>query len=252
MTETHKIILEYISKVGKRVTSKDIAIDTGLSYNKVAIALTRLYKRGQVKRFYEGKMYAYWVEELVTQDPPPEQGYPDGDGITPTPLPNASDEPVRTDYGLDGAVKTLARQLAVKVVGQLMVEVEHEIRQLMDQIVISGSPESKEVVLKLPSQAITKRKPKILIVGLLDDQRHHIEREFGDCFDFKYMGAEGSPATLKESLKHCAVVITMTGFISHWIDDTIKVSPAKDHFIRLSGGMTALRQTLTDIFCKME
>lgn len=100
---------------------------------------------------------------------------------------------------------------------------------------------------------ITKRdvkkksdKMKICIVGIIPSQEQFIRKEYGDFFDIKcFVSDQAKGASFRACASGCSVVLAMTSFIDHHIEDTIRAS--KGRLVRLQGGMSTLRSKLNEL-----
>lgn len=90
---------------------------------------------------------------------------------------------------------------------------------------------------------VVKRQPKVLIVGLLPQQRNLIASEFSQYFDLRFWKDE-SPHTLKSLTKTSDVVIIMTDWVAHGHVATVKAAGGQDKIRLMSGTMTTLREYL--------
>lgn len=92
-------------------------------------------------------------------------------------------------------------------------------------------------------------KPSILIVGVRNKNGGHkevIEREYGDRFDLRFIGADESKDQLRSMTEQADTTVVLTGSISHNFTDIVKARSPKYVF---SDGtsLSALRQTLTNL-----
>lgn len=90
------------------------------------------------------------------------------------------------------------------------------------------------------------RLKKILIAGLINPQIREIEREFHDTLDIRFWRTDENPNVLKSKAGQADKVILVTDFISHSHQGIIQNMNIK--FIRHSGGMTKLKDLLTEIY----
>lgn len=94
-------------------------------------------------------------------------------------------------------------------------------------------------------------KMRVAVIGLKNDQANMIEREFKEVFDLRFHRSEDAKGRhFHSGLHSCDVVLAMTGFIDHGIDATIRASGKR--LIRVSGGMSSLRDKLTELFISTE
>jgi hypothetical protein len=90
---------------------------------------------------------------------------------------------------------------------------------------------------------------RVAIIGLINDQRAMIEKEYSAKFDLRlYLSDDAN--NFASSVSNCDVAINMTKFTNHSIEDQIKASRTK--LVRCTGGMTTLRETLDNIHAHMD
>lgn len=87
---------------------------------------------------------------------------------------------------------------------------------------------------------------KIMVVGLIGEQRNFIEKEFKDIFDLKFYDKDDNIQSLKERAINCDEIILMTKFISHKHQDLVKASGAP--FSYCNGGISDLSKQLEAMF----
>lgn len=132
-----------------------------------------------------------------------------------------------------------------------MSDAEHRLGELLAKHM--AKPMEKEALpikVESPEHHIIEPKPeqkepkkKVLICGLLAGQRALIRNEFGDAFDLRFV--KSSFTNLTEKAAHADQIIGLTNFMNHSQDATLSKAPTP--YIRITGGMTALRQTLTNM-----
>ena len=89
-------------------------------------------------------------------------------------------------------------------------------------------------------------KPRVLVVGLLNDQASMIEKEFRDCLDLRFLRAGAPSQAVRSAAASCDHIVCMTGFIDHPTDTLLRKAGATYHGV--AGGMTRLRDTLTELY----
>ena len=90
------------------------------------------------------------------------------------------------------------------------------------------------------------RKPKVVIIGLLHRQQQLIVKEFDKEFDLRFLKEESG---YEKYVKHADYIIAFTSFTDHGRLERIKHFPG---YINVSGGMTALRDKLTELYVQSE
>lgn len=89
-------------------------------------------------------------------------------------------------------------------------------------------------------------KPRVLVVGLLNDQTSMIEKEFRDCLDLRFLRAGAPSQAIRSAAASCDHIACMTGFIDHPTDTLLRKAGATYHGV--AGGMTRLRDALTELY----
>lgn len=103
---------------------------------------------------------------------------------------------------------------------------------------------------KNPVPTVKARLPRIAVVGLLNDQKHMIEREFGDAFDLRMYDSDAAKGKgFSDVASNCRAVVVMTAFMNNGIESAVKAAGSR--LVRVNGGMTGLRNTLTELFVSL-
>ena len=149
--------------------------------------------------------------------------------VTPTvvdPVPPAPSEPPPAPpptISLDAMVEAIAARVAatlVQAIKREVKELEHEFKLEKHNPTYEG---------------VRICKPHVTIIGLLPDQEHLMQREYGDKFVLRFLG--------NEAARHADVVkahayLLMKNFISHAVYNKYKSLP---QHVLIDGGMSTLR-----------
>lgn len=100
-------------------------------------------------------------------------------------------------------------------------------------------------VQKDPTVAV-KRKPRILIVGLLPMQAGLITQEFGDVFDLRFHEANSNLHQLKDMARSADQVFTFSSKIGHKVSEGIAAVGKSP--VNCRGGLTMLKEMLTKLY----
>lgn len=93
-------------------------------------------------------------------------------------------------------------------------------------------------------------KPRVAVVGLLNAQQNVIEKEFGDAFDLRFFTSDAARGrAFMEAISNCKPVLLMINFANHGIEDAVRA--AGPNLVRVNGGMSSLRDKLTELFVKL-
>jgi DNA-binding transcriptional regulator/RsmH inhibitor MraZ len=132
-------------------------------------------------------------------------------------------------------------------------EVKPQLAQV-DSAVTITAPDTKSAIGDKVSRVskpetltnLNKIKKKVCVVGLLPDQTQILEKEFSDDFQLKYFESDKAKGPSFNSwASSSSAVLLMTAFCNHGIESSIRASKGK--LIRITGGMSTLRQKLTEL-----
>ena len=163
-------------------------------------------------------------QKIANTVPPQKEVKP----IAPEPskieAPEASDMTLEKSF--DGLVRTLAEKFAQVLkqeVKRVVLELDHEFK----------------VQKHDPSYAATGvSKPRVVVIGLLNDQVHSINREFGSMFDLKFIDTDRAMGMTPPDAD---IYLLMKNFINHPLYHKYQVYP---NHVLIDGGMTSLRTWL--------
>lgn len=128
---------------------------------------------------------------------------------------------------LDAMVASIAKRVAL----MLVQSIKHEIKELEHSFSLPKHD---------PTYAnVHKQQPHVVIVGLLQDQAHLIEREYGKDYAFKFIRAEDAKHA---SIPTASAYLLMKSFISHAVFDKYQKLP---QHVLIDGGMSTLRSWLS-------
>lgn len=137
---------------------------------------------------------------------------------------------------LDQTLRALARALTARFLDHFQEEITQQAKGRLAGIISSVSPAALKV-----------RQPRVLIMGLKPQQSGLMQQEFGACLDLRFWKDEGV-SKLVSLARNADNIIGMTDFIGHSDEDPVKAFP---EYQRLGGGMTGLREALTQLYVKM-
>lgn len=259
MTHADKI-REYL-KAHPGATNRDITTATGVSPNTVSSFTHYFFVKGELIRWEAGRTLSnvpYYAYELVGEG----QEFDNAKNVSHTrknvshTRKNATKKIGDSMLGLDDMVEQLASRLAQQVAVKLRDKIAAELADIVastalpeikQAALMEQAPSAAEPAIKLP--AIEQKKPKkphVLICGLLPQQAGLISQEFGEVFDLRFWKDEGI-GRLKDLVRNADYSITFSSKLGHHVEETIKSAGAP--VTRVMGGMTSLRDVLTDIYC---
>jgi hypothetical protein len=168
--------------------------------------------------------------------------------------PQAPPEPpVVKDLGLEDIIKLFAVKVGEALLTSLTEHIQQSVKQQLlallpkDPLVFGGPvTETRTVVEKVRPPERT-RLPRVVIVGLINQQAADVEHAFDGRIDFVFVksqqsGGGGGHGMLAKSDK-ADVVIAITKFIGHDVEHSAKKLNAP--FVRLNGGVSGLKRWLT-------
>ena len=109
---------------------------------------------------------------------------------------------------------------------------------------ISMTPSKLETVLN----GVLK-KPSVLVAGLRGAQKQVIIAEFGHVIDLRFYESDKSKDQLRAMAEQADVSIAFTDFLSHSHCDIMEARSKQ--YIAAGGGMTQLKDTITNVIAKL-
>lgn len=145
-------------------------------------------------------------------------------------IKNPSPEIIKIEKSLaDFSTDELLRELGERV-----------LKPILSQMIQLPTQSTTSTTSKKPTRA---RLPKIVIVGLLNEQRQTIKNKFNDL---NLTFAEGNGSDLQDKVKHADHVILMTKFIRHAAQEIAK-SSGRAQLSYVNGGVNELSRKLGEI-----
>lgn len=185
--------------------------------------------------------------------------------VEPTPTPEPVDLPriptpaevPRTSFAeqLQSTVQVLANTIAGEIVNQLQPLIVAQLNTMISGVVPSEALKTMSIDTVKPMPKAPMLTPdkvslkRVCILGLWPAQAGHIQDEFHECFDLRYINVDDSIQQLKASTAHADAVFVMVGKISHKHTDALKADGTKFEVIR--GGLTNLREQLTALYVEI-
>lgn len=144
---------------------------------------------------------------------------------------------------------TLIEAIGVKVAGMLMRSVGENLQESIMQRITDAlahatfnmPPRLPEGVTRLHA-APRNRKPRVLIVGLLNQQEQDMTKAMGELLNLDFVKSEHHK-TLEDKARNADLVVLMTKFISH--SHTEAVQRVNEHVVFRNGGVSELKRYLT-------
>lgn len=149
----------------------------------------------------------------------------------------------QTSY--EGIIKMFASKLANEFMHEIGAAIKAEIsgqigKSLAASGLHNGTRPDAPVEITRPA-----RQPRILVCGLINQQIEDVKRTFGAsvAFSFAKSQGEGGGASVREQAHNKDVVICMTDFCGHNVENEVKRSGAVP--VRLTGSVSSLKRWLT-------
>lgn len=240
MATTKEVCLEYLKRNGPSVGG-DIMKAAGKPAT-YANSYLKTYK--EVVRINNGNK-SLWA--LAPTYESPVKYVP----VSPDPAPLATPETPKSS--LDGAIEGLVSALVTRITTDVQTRVEELVAESIEPKLV-GMIERMTAKVGGKQTAIPVSKPKllrVLIVGLLPEQQHMIQKEFSDTLDTRFVGTSENIKVLKSNAAQADRVFAMQDFISHSTVDAI-VSASGVTPVVVKGGMTHLREALTAYYVEGE
>jgi hypothetical protein len=144
---------------------------------------------------------------------------------------------------------TLIGAIGVKVAGMLLHSIgEHleesimqRVTEALGHVAVNVPPVLPEGVTRLHA-APRNRKPRVLIVGLLNQQEQDMTKAMGELLSLDYVKSEHHK-TLEDKARNADLVVLMTKFISHHHSETVQ--RVNEHVVFRNGGVSELKRWLT-------
>ena len=228
--------------------------------NQMSTYLGNYCRKGYLTRKNMGgrKGYQYWIPVKQPYAPPPLASPQQPEvaillkpkttsvpGIAyARPAPNVAPSTKLGDV-LSEVVTSITNALAEEILRQI----EPVLAARLQTLAISVSTPMMHTPENTKCDAQRVKKSKLCIVGLWASQKREIEREYKDCFDLRFVGPDEAPGKLRDAAKHVDEVVVMADKISHKHTDAI--STVRDSMVLIHGGLTSLRDKLTEIYISL-
>jgi hypothetical protein len=162
----------------------------------------------------------------------------------------ADAEAKRTEFdplslSFETLIKAVGGKIVQQVIGAIGEHLQEAIMTRIDEAIMRAPPQMPlpEGVTRL-HQAPRDRKPRVLVVGLLNQQANDVEEALDGMMNLDFIKVEGSdPSSLEAKARKADLVILMTKFISHKHQETCK--RVSEHVVYRNGGVSELKRWLT-------
>lgn len=159
------------------------------------------------------------------------------------PMPEPAPPKPRFDLDIGPTVEALATMVLSSLRATLATRIQAEIFSQV-QAALDAIPELVRQPTRPPRDP---NRAHVVVVGLLPGQAEMVSREFHQEYEFTFIEADHAMSgSLKSLCSSAKAIFTMCNFISHRVDDMVKSK--NGNLIRVPGGMTSLREALTDFY----
>jgi len=258
-----QVILAYLAgHAGSTVV--EIAKGTGIPARTVSPSTTLLFQKGRVERTVHqlsasnNPSYAYSLSAVKIEETKPRRHVKSGQSWR------------KVDTSLSAMLNHIAADIAQQIVGRVKDHIALELTSLIpevragdqtpevragDQILetlISNAakPSVDELRCRAAATLPAPRLKRVLVCGLMPQQAGLIQNEFNDCLDVRFWNDStgDGPDSLKGLCKSSEAVFLHTNHSSHRVDTTIRQHAPR--FVRVTGGMTQMREALTEFYAE--
>lgn len=140
----------------------------------------------------------------------------------------------------------ISELFADKIASLILGRVVSRVKDVLEEVAIGGGGVEDLIEALTPYDPSRASKPRILVVGLLPAQKHLIQQEFSSYLDIRFAESNTIHKLLRQKMQGCEHTFLMTNFVGHSMDGVIANSGSS--YQRVSGGMSALRDAITDYF----
>lgn len=248
-------ILDYLADhAGSTVV--EIAKGTGIPASTVSPSTTLLFQKGRVERTVHqlsasnNPSYAYSLSAVKIEETKPRRQVKSGKSRS------------KVDISMSAMLNQIAADIAQQIVGRVKDHIALELTSLIPDAFVPAtqsletviSNASKPSVEDLRKRAVATlpapRLKRVLVCGLMPQQAGLIQSEFNDCLDVRFWNdANGDGLdSLKGLCKSSDAVFLHTNHSSHKVDTTLRQLASR--FVRVTGGMTQMREALTEFYAE--
>jgi len=156
-------------------------------------------------------------------------------------------------HALDALAEGLARHIIARVRSELALGLRAMTPpEPAPEVLVEPTPVVEAPATDAPApRAAEPQAPRkrVMIVGLLPGQQNTITREFGRELDLRFITSDAQASNRASELsRRSDAAVLMTKFVSHTAENIIRAGGGR--LIRVSGGMSQLRDALTRLYCE--
>lgn len=169
--------------------------------------------------------------------------------VTSAPRQAIQEEPPyisRGSQSFASELSELSELFADKIASLILGRVVSRVKDVLEEVAIGGGGVEDLIEALTPYDPSRAAKPRILVVGLLPAQKHLIQQEFSSDLDLRFAESNVIHKLLRQKMQGCEHTFLMTNFVSHSLDAVVSNSGAS--YQRVTGGMSVLRDAITDYF----
>lgn len=246
-------------QTARNASSKQVQLATGLNSAQIGAALRDHTLAGRFHR-EKDKSYTFIHAEMGTQSkkkaaapaPATQEQIVYLTQLTPGQVEVIPPTQV-AQPNLNAVVDEVGKNLAGQIINVLEASLKKWLAEQLTALVSANAPSyltlSKSEPPSKPEQKqVINRLPKICVCGLMPQQAGMIQTEFHQTFDLTFWNNKqgDSNDSLLANGKNCEAVFLHIDHSAHHIENTLKSVRAK--IVKVPGGMTAMRDALTNYF----
>lgn len=174
-------------------------------------------------------------------------------------LPSQFDPAAAARQGVNGVIEQLGMALAKMILDVIRSNVskDHRLPPAEHAAVPPSTalPSPQELVGRLAESAAPaaprQKKKRVTVIGLKPSQAGRIAEDFHDCFDLDFWNDRAGDGLekLREMAGSADFVIEHKRHMGHRAENIVTSLGIKP--IRVSGGVTSIRETLTSLYCTL-
>lgn len=251
MTKPTKRQLDFMLLAAElgRITSSDVHQRFGLKKTTAATLLGTAAKAGWLRCDDSQTQFKYFPlhDAAAVANIAKEAGMKLPDSAPPA--PTTAQEPAPAQLPEAPAPAPVQSKIEMALSGLVEAIIDSVSDALTDRLedIIANSMDKLADRMRTAPEVTPKAKTrKAVIVGLLPAQRNMIEGEFKCCYRFSFLDSSAPAQLVRSRIKGADDIFIMAEFINHSMTETINAAGRKPEIVR--GGMTSLRESLTQIY----
>lgn len=154
-------------------------------------------------------------------------------------LPTSTEAPKAAPAPASAPAPTVMRELTIdELISALASKIAQQVAAQVQQQLLEVDNQFKVGKHDPTYGSVRKSKPRVIVIGLLGDQVHNIDHEFGSLFDLKFIDTDRAMGLTPPDAD---AYLLMKNFINHPLYHKYRDFP---NHVLVDGGMTSLRTWL--------